>query len=187
MWLDHCLAIHQLTGLSPLWGRHDHACTTSLCVDTFFHVLGVYLGVVLLWWRGEHSDPASRFPVFLLASLETCCGSCPLLRPRPLISPGVGRPDYKREQPCSPVPLPGHGSCSWLHHGQRARSTVPSAGPFLTPLPLSAPQSLSPSLQRACSADVLSGYYPQLAWSSPGGGPGRRSERVTFGQRPGTM
>lgn len=81
--------------------------------------------------------------------------------------------------------LPGHRSCGWLHCSQHAQSTVPSAGPLLTPLPLSASQSLSPSLQRACSARVLSGYYPQLAWSSPGGGPGRRSETVTFGQRPG--
>lgn len=53
-WLDHDLAVHQLMGLSPLWGHHDHTCI-SLWVDAFFCVLDTHLGVVLLRWRREHA------------------------------------------------------------------------------------------------------------------------------------
>lgn len=126
--LDHRLAVHQLMALSPLWGHHDHTCT-SLCVEAFFSVLDTHLGVVLFWWHGEHGDPASRFPVFLLPSLETCCTLCPRLWSCPLASLGLEGPTIRSsscvllqpclgmgtEAGCTAVRAPGAESCLHGH------------------------------------------------------------------------
>ena len=55
-----------------------------------FHV-PTCLGVVLLLWYGEHGKSVSHFPMFLLASLKMCYGSCPLLWSSSLPLPGLGR------------------------------------------------------------------------------------------------
>lgn len=155
-------------GLSPLWGHRDHTCT-SLCVEAFFSVSDTHLGVVLFWWRGEHGDPASRFPVFLLPSLETCCTLCPRLWSCPLASPGLQGPTIRSSSCALLQPCLGMGTeagCTAVR-APGAKSCLP--GHFSLPcLCLSVSISLSPeSLQHPSALWLLptAGLVVTRRWS----------------------
>lgn len=130
-------------GLSPLWGHHDHTCI-SLWVDAFFCVLDTHLGVVLLRWRREHGDPASRFPVFLLASLEMCCGSCPGYGHALSLCRGLGGPTISSSSRVLLQPCLGTGTAA-------GRSAVRAAG---------AESCLHGRLSLPCLSLFLSLYLP---------------------------
>lgn len=166
-------------GLSPLWA----IMTTHVSACGWTHFSVSWTHTWKLCCSGGVENTAilpSRFPVFLLASLETCCGYVPPAMVMPSRFAGVGGAISSSNrvllQPCL-----GTGTAA----GRPPQLELPEQSPCLhgrlsLPLPLSvSPGSISLSPEGPAA--------PSALWLSPTAGlvVTRRWSRKALGPRPG--